>query len=80
MTHHLKCDSRHWPDYKSGLKNNSIRKNDRNFAVGDIVILQWWMNNGFVTNEVVVKKVTHVLHDYDFKEMPEGFCILSLKD
>ncbi len=80
MVHHLKCSPRHWSDYKSGLKNNSMRKNDRRYAVGDTVILQLWERERFMLNEMVVRKVTHVLHDYDFDKMPEGYCILSLKE
>jgi hypothetical protein len=83
--HELKCSPRHWPDYKSGLKNNSIRLNDRHYAVGDIVLLRLWadVNGGdghFVLNEMVVRKITHILHDYDFAKMPNGWVILSLKE
>jgi len=62
-----------------------MRKNDRNYAVGDILILKLWEpradNEGhFVLNETVVKRVTHILHDYDFSNLPDGWCILSLED
>lgn len=78
MTHELKCKARHWADYKSGLKNNSMRKNDRNFAVGDICVLRLWQDDIFILNEIVVRKVSHVLRDYDFAPLPDGYCILSL--
>lgn len=80
MVHELKCTPEHWPYYKTGVKNNSMRWNDRNFAVGDIVILKLWEDERFVTGEVVVKRITHVLHDFDFKPMPKGYCIISLED
>ncbi len=80
MTHHLKCLSQQWPYYKSGLKTGSLRKNDRQFAVGDICILQLWDNDHFVLNEMAVKKISHIVHDYEFKELPDGYCLLSFKE
>lgn len=80
MTHELKCLPDQWPYYKSGLKNNSLRNNDRNFAVGDICILKLWKDDRFITGEIAVRKVTHILHDFEFSKMPKGYCLLSLKD
>ena len=41
-THYLKC----WPIFffeaASGMKTFEIRKNDRDFRVGDIIVLQYW--------------------------------------
>jgi len=71
---------RQWPYYKNGDKNNSLRRNDRPFAVGDTLILRLWEDERFVAGEVCVKKVTHILHDYDFEHMPKGYCILSMRD
>ena len=36
-THELKLDINYFEDVKSGLKNFEIRKNDRDFQVGDIL-------------------------------------------
>lgn len=80
MIHELKCNPREWPYYKNGQKNNSLRKNDRRYAVGDILILKLWEDERFVDGEVAVRKITHVLSDHDFKYMPMGYCILSLKE
>lgn len=78
MTHELKCNSDFWPYYKTGAKNSSMRKNDRNYAVGDVLILRLWKDDRFIINEIVVRKITHIVNDFDFKEMPDGYCILSL--
>ena len=39
-THELKLDTKYFDDVKSGKKNFEIRKNDRNFKVGDILDLK----------------------------------------
>lgn len=78
MTHELKCLANQWPYYKTGLKNSSLRFNDRNYVVGDIVILKLWGNEHFVFGEVIVRKITHIVYDYEFNPMPKGYCLLSL--
>jgi hypothetical protein len=46
-THELKS----WPEYfqatKSGVKTFDIRKNDRDYKVGDILILKEWKPSGY---------------------------------
>ena len=80
MVHELKVQPRYWPDYKSGNKTFSMRKADRHFSVGDIVIFRLWENETIIAMEYVVRKISHIMHDYDFKYVPNGFCILSLKE
>lgn len=80
MIQELKCGPRFWPYYKNGSKTGSMRKNDRPYAIGDICILKLWEDERFITNEVVVKKISHIVHDYDFKELPTGYCFLSFKE
>lgn len=41
-THELKLDIKYFDDVKSGKKNFEIRKNDRDFQVGDILELKAW--------------------------------------
>lgn len=41
-THELKLDDKYFDEVKSGKKNFEIRKNDRNFQVGDILELRRW--------------------------------------
>lgn len=41
-THELKLDDKYFGEVKSGKKNFEIRKNDRNFQVGDVLELRRW--------------------------------------
>ncbi|ATY87920.1 DUF3850 domain-containing protein [Lactococcus lactis] len=47
-THELKLDIKYFDDVKSGKKNFEIRKNDRDFQVGDILELKAWEKDSFV--------------------------------
>ncbi|MFK4941218.1 DUF3850 domain-containing protein [Lactococcus petauri] len=42
-THELKLDVKYFNEVKNGTKNFEIRKNDRDFKVGDILILKSFM-------------------------------------
>ncbi|KXT63177.1 DUF3850 domain-containing protein [Lactococcus sp. DD01] len=42
-THELKLDVKYFDEVKNGTKNFEIRKNDRDFKVGDILILKAFM-------------------------------------
>lgn len=50
-THELKLDIRYFDDVKSGKKNFEIRKNDRDFKVGDTLILEAFRNGHYVAWE-----------------------------
>lgn len=77
-THKLKT----WPIYYkmiiSGLKKFELRKNDRNFQVGDKLILQEYHPGlkSYTGNEIHVK-VDYILHGPQFGLM-EGFCAMSI--
>lgn len=43
-THELKLDIKYFDDVKSGKKNFEIRKNDRDFQVGDVLNLKAYEN------------------------------------
>lgn len=87
-THLLKC----WPEpYQAvldGKKRHEFRRNDRNFAVGDILVLQEWvppakleeMLDGVTgyTGRWLEVTVTYITGDELFG-VPEGFVVLSIE-
>jgi ASC-1-like (ASCH) protein len=77
--HYLKT----WPEYLervwSGQKTFELRKNDRDFQVGDRLILQGYdphMNAMCGTDCIV--KVVYILHGGQFGIEP-GYCVMSIK-
>ena len=47
MKHELKILPEYFKPVKDGIKNFEIRKNDRNFQVGDTLILKEWDVDGY---------------------------------
>ena len=67
MTHGLKV----WPEYMDGLLNKSktfeVRKNDRDFKVGDVLTLSEWDNvTETWTGRTCTRYVTYVLQGGQF--------------
>jgi len=63
MTHNLKT----WPKFfamvRSGRKTFELRVNDRNFQVGDMLVLREWdPDEEHYTGELVYKKVADVIN------------------
>jgi hypothetical protein len=77
-THLLKT----WPEYysrvESGQKKFELRKNDRDFQVGDTLILQEYdpISEFYTCNEIKVS-VDYILHGPCFG-IEEGFCVMSI--
>ena len=78
MTHELKIKTGYFEAVKSGLKNFEIRKNDRNFKVGDYVILKEWYHARFTGREVK-RKITYIYFGSGTYGLSEEYCILGLE-
>ena len=78
MTHELKC----WPEYfqalKSKEKNFEVRKNDRNFQVGDeLIIHEYSPLSDQHSGASIVRQVTYILHG-GVMGIEEGYCVMSI--
>lgn len=78
-THFLKIQPIWFEDVKSGKKNFEIRQNDRNFAVGDILVLQEY-DHGQYTGREIQKEIEYIYHGDGYYGLAEGFCVLGIKD
>lgn len=61
-----------------GEKTFEVRKNDRNFQVGDDLYLREWSETTGYTGRKFFKRVSYVLTDPAFGVQP-GFAVLGLK-
>ena len=85
MTHVLKIYRCFAKYVFEGKKTFEIRKNDRDFKVGDFVHFVDTNGLEFFPSEIFdlhdndnLYVITFVLHDSDWKDVPIGFCIFSI--
>ncbi|QVQ57040.1 ASC-1 transcription coactivator [Anabaena phage Elbi] len=79
MRHELKTVNPFFTDVYEGRKNFEIRKNDRGYAVGDLLILREWTGNNY-TNRRVEKIVKYILPSESFPDgIKPGYVIMSLE-
>ncbi|EKS1846878.1 DUF3850 domain-containing protein [Cronobacter muytjensii] len=74
MYHHLKILPEHFIPVLQGVKLAELRKNDRNYQVGDILVLCEW--NGEYTGESCEREVVHVA---DVGSYLPGYVLLSMR-
>lgn len=77
VEHKLKIQSEHYINVINGTKTAEIRYNDRNYQVGDILILNEIDENGIFTGNKCVVTVTHILDDNQY--LQTGYVMLSFR-
>jgi len=89
--HHLKCWPHEFEAMKGGLKRFEYRKDDRDYQVGDVLILEKWIPvkeyenqrserlvKGEYTGEKLNVSVSYVLRGGKFG-VPEGYVVMSVE-
>lgn len=81
MVHELKTLPKYFKAVKLGHKTFEIRKDDRDFQVGDILRLIEWDNEKGYYDNCIAKRITYILgRNEDEKQfVPEGYVILGIK-
>lgn len=79
MKHELKVHSQFWHDLHTNKKTFEVRKNDRDYKVGDTLVLKEYlpMTDKF-TGEQMTVSVTYVLKGGDWG-IKKGYCVLGIK-
>ena len=75
--HELKIYPKYFEDVLSGKKNFELRKNDRNFHVGDNILLKEWDNIKY-SGRSIYAEITYMLDD-SFIGLEKGYVILGIK-
>jgi hypothetical protein len=84
--HHVKSWSHFFDAINTGHKKHDLRKNDRDYRVGDTLLLRRYDNiNGRFTGESIYRSVTYITSNefpcaYSSAVLPNDYCILSLGD
>lgn len=74
--HKLKLAAMFFDDVLTGKKSFELRKNDRNYQIGDILEMRE-MKDGEPTGREMEKEVIYIIEG--FAGLEEGYCILGLK-
>jgi len=77
-THELKIIPKWFDDVKEGRKNFEIRRADRDFKVGDYLILREW-NKGKFTKRFLIRQIEYIYQGDGSYGLSEEFCILGIK-
>ena len=78
-THELKILPEFFVPVLVGYKTFEIRKNDRDYQYGDILVLNEWDVNGY-TGRSITKRVNYIYHGDGSYGLKTGYCILGLID
>lgn len=74
--HNLKILPFYFADVSTDVKTFEVRKNDRNFQIGDVIQLNEF--DGYVyTGRCVKVLVTYILKEHE--TLKEGCCILGIR-
>lgn len=75
--HELKTWPPYFNDILKGIKNFDLRFNDRDYKVGDILILkEYRQNDGEYTGRVIIRSIIYIFNTgFGLKD---GYCILGL--
>lgn len=74
--HYLKCNSFHYSEIVDLTKTFELRKDDRDWACGDYLILKEIKDQKETGRQCLVE-ITHILHRYE--GLDNGWCILAIK-
>lgn len=74
--HNLKIKPQYFKDVVCGIKTFEVRKNDRNFEVGDIITLREF-ENGKLTGKSINVEIVYILNDEEYCK--EGYVVLGFK-
>lgn len=76
MTHELKIQPEYFNAVLMGTKTFEIRKNDRGYKVGDMLILkEWVLGTRTYTGKELARKVTYIT---DYQQKP-GYVVMAIE-
>jgi len=79
LVHELKVLPQYFKPLVMGKKTFEIRKADRDFKVGDTLVLREWDGEKY-TGSYVRKYITYILRNCPEYGLMDGYCILAFRN
>ena len=76
--HEIKIYPSYYRAIYSGEKTFELRKNDRDYEVGDILRLQEWTGTEY-TGRSMMRRITYIYKGTGKYGLEDGYCILGIK-
>ena len=74
----LKIQPKYFTEVLYKRKNFELRKDDRNYQVGDLITLREYENGTYTGREIKNLPINFILRDCPEYGLKEGYCILGL--
>lgn len=76
--HNLKIQSEYYDDVITGVKRFELRKDDRGFEVGDLIVFLEYKKDVFTGRVSEAMPILYKLKDCPEYGLKDGYCILGL--
>lgn len=76
--HELKISPKYFEDVCFGIKSFEIRKDDRDYKVGDLITLREYENGQYTGREIQKIPIRYILRHANEYGLMDGYCILGL--
>lgn len=75
--HELKILPQYYEAVRSRQKTFELRKNDRDFKEGDLIVLREYDGEKYTGRKITEKPIKYVLKDCSEYGLEEGYCIIG---
>ena len=75
--HYLKTETRFYQAVEHGIKRFDLRKNDRDYQIGDIIHLQETVNTIYTGRTIFQLEIRYILFSEDIPGLEKDYCILQ---
>lgn len=86
--HEVKCWPKFYDHIESGEKTFEVRKNDRDYKIGDLLVIREWVEpenehptlakGPRYTGKMLSSVITYILTSKDFQGIKKGYAVLGL--
>lgn len=77
LIHELKILPEYFDEVQSHDKQFELRKDDRDYRVGDFILLEEFVNGSYTGRTVGCFKISYILRNCPEYGLAEGYCILG---